>query len=224
MCNLYNISIGPQAILELTRAMMNRAGNLEPGNVYPDYPAPIVRNGLDGERERELVKVRWGMPSSKQALFKAASARADKLRAKGKPVDFDELLRLEPDRGTTNVRRTDSKHWKPWLGVESRCVVPFSRFAEPHPEGGNAWFAVDKDQPLAFFAGIWCSQWRCVRKIKEGELTLGSVRLPHDRSQRHRWPDPPQGHAGDPYGTRRDRDVADVTVGRCEGAAATAGG
>lgn len=34
MCNLYNVSIGPQAILEMTRAMFNRTGNLEPGNVY----------------------------------------------------------------------------------------------------------------------------------------------------------------------------------------------
>jgi putative SOS response-associated peptidase YedK len=25
---------------------------------------------------------------------------------------------------------------------------------------------------FAFFAGIWCSQWTCVRKIKEGEVTL----------------------------------------------------
>jgi putative SOS response-associated peptidase YedK len=32
---------------------------------------------------------------------------------------------MEPDSGTTNIRNTGSKHWKRWLGVESRCLVPF---------------------------------------------------------------------------------------------------
>jgi hypothetical protein len=31
--------------------------------------------------------------------------------AKGKTVDFKELLRMEPDGGTTNVRNVKSKHW-----------------------------------------------------------------------------------------------------------------
>ena len=42
-------------------------------------------------------------------------------------------------------------------------------------EGGrvpNAWFAGNEDQPLMFFAGIWVPQWRSVRKIREGEVTL----------------------------------------------------
>lgn len=43
MCNLYNVTKGPQAILDFTRAFVNDAGNLEPGDIYPDYPAPIVR-------------------------------------------------------------------------------------------------------------------------------------------------------------------------------------
>ena len=109
MCNLYSLTKGPQAILEFTRAMVNNAGNLEPGKVWPDYVAPIVR---DVNGKRELAKVRWGLPSSKKALLDAASKRADKLRAKGKEIDdeaFAELLRIEPDRGTTNVRNTSSR-------------------------------------------------------------------------------------------------------------------
>lgn len=31
MCNLYNITKGPSAILELARALANNAGNLETG-------------------------------------------------------------------------------------------------------------------------------------------------------------------------------------------------
>ncbi|WP_265518836.1 hypothetical protein [Nitratireductor luteus] len=38
-------------------------------------------------------------------MFNAAKKRADKLCAKGKEIDFHELLKMEPDRGTRNVRR-----------------------------------------------------------------------------------------------------------------------
>jgi hypothetical protein len=58
--------------------------------VFPDYNAPIVRTGVDG---RELATARWGMPSSSKALMDATKKRAEKLQAKGKPVDFKELLR-----------------------------------------------------------------------------------------------------------------------------------
>jgi putative SOS response-associated peptidase YedK len=57
MCNLYRLHSGPQAILELARAMFNRAGNLEPGNIYPDYPAPIVRNTASPHWRRWLSRV-----------------------------------------------------------------------------------------------------------------------------------------------------------------------
>lgn len=30
---------------------------------------------------------------------------------KGKDVDFGELLKMEPDVGSTNIRNTASKHW-----------------------------------------------------------------------------------------------------------------
>ena len=134
-----------------------------------------MRNTEDG---RELAMVRWGLPSSEKALFDATKKRADKLRAKGKEIDeaaFAELLKMEPDGGTTNVRNTTSRHWKRWLGVEHRCVVPVTSFAEPDPaskvEGErtpNAWFARDETRLLMFFAGIWVPQWKSVRKVREG--------------------------------------------------------
>jgi putative SOS response-associated peptidase YedK len=67
------------------------------------------------------------MPSSQFALMEATKKRAVKLEAKGKSVDFKELLRMGPDGGTTNIRNVSSKHWKRWLGVEHRCLVPFPR-------------------------------------------------------------------------------------------------
>lgn len=175
MCNLYNVTTNQEAIRALTKAL-DRLGNLEPSlDIYPDLMAPIVRN-IDGVRE--LTKVRWGMPSSQQALFQATTKRADKLRAKGEEVDFPELLQMEPDSGTTNIRNIASKHWARWTGIENRCVVPFTRFAEPDPArkvgGGrtpNAWFARDRSEPLMFFAGLWVRNWESVRKVKEGRIT-----------------------------------------------------
>jgi putative SOS response-associated peptidase YedK len=149
MCNLYSVTKGQQAIRELARAMQDRTGNLPPlPGIFPDYPAPIVRNHPDG---RELAMARWGMPSPAFAL-------------EGKKCD----------PGVTNVRNTKSSHWRRWLGVESRCLVPFTSFAEHEvlPNGSRppVWFAFDESRPLAFFAGIWTT-WTSVRKVKEGETT-----------------------------------------------------
>jgi putative SOS response-associated peptidase YedK len=82
--------------------------------------------------------------------------------------------RQESDPGVTNVRNVGSPHWRRWLGVENRCVVPFTSFAENEklPDGRRppVWFAFDATRPLACFAGIW-TRWTSVRKVKEGETT-----------------------------------------------------
>jgi putative SOS response-associated peptidase YedK len=57
----------------------------------------------------------------------------------------------------TNVRNLESPFWRNMLAKpEQRCLVPFSRFAEPKAGAGREehWFAVN-DRPLAAFAGIW---------------------------------------------------------------------
>ncbi|PZR94187.1 MAG: DUF159 family protein [Stutzerimonas stutzeri] len=173
MCNLYSHTRNVEAMRKLFAPFNDGGANFanlppQPG-IFPDYEAPIIRNE-DGEAR--LAMTRWGMPSSKKALLDAATKRADKLRAKNKPVDFDMLLRMEPDKGTTNVRRTDSKHWLRWLGVEHRCLVPFNSFSEFNAAaGGDIWFGLGDDRPTAFFAGIWIPQWTSVRKVKNGEET-----------------------------------------------------
>lgn len=149
MCNLYSLTKGQQAIIELSRALMDRTGNLPPmPGIFPDYPAPIVKSGSEG---RELALARWGMPSPQFAL-------------KGRTVD----------PGVTNVRNVASPHWRRWLGVEHRCLVPWTSFSEYEttPEGKKVpvWFAFSEDRPLAFFAGIWTT-WTSTRKTKEGEVT-----------------------------------------------------
>jgi putative SOS response-associated peptidase YedK len=63
--------------------MRDLTGNLPPmPGVFPDYPAPIVRNGPDGVRE--LMLARWGMPGPPQFG--------------GAPI--------------TNIRNTASPHWR----------------------------------------------------------------------------------------------------------------
>jgi putative SOS response-associated peptidase YedK len=181
MCNLYSHTSNRAAITALVqdiKRIHENIGNLEPQpGIFPDYAAPIVRNTPDG---RELARVRWGLPSSQKALFDAASKRADKLRGKGEPVDFDELLKMEPDSGTTNVRNIITatgkwnQHWNRWMGVENRCVVPFTSFSEfdntvvNGKKNADTWFAFDETRPLAFFAGIWVKDWTSVRKVRTG--------------------------------------------------------
>lgn len=163
MCNLNSHTSNVQAIIDLARATINLAGNLAPQTgIFPDNSAPIVRTGADGQLE--IAVARWGMPSSRKALLDAATKRANALRAKGKDVDFQELLRLEPDIGTPNIRNTASPHWKPWLGPNDHGLVPFTSLSEYdtddirliHAESsGNLWCAPD---PCSA-AGAWPARW-----------------------------------------------------------------
>lgn len=171
MCNLYSMTKNVDAIRRLFGAVNSRVGNLPsmPG-IFPDYPAPIVRNASDG---REIVMARWGMPSSPFTLMQSAKRRASKLEAKGGQVSLKHILRLEPDCGVTNIRNTASAHWKRWLGPENRCLVPFTSFSEYDTIDDKkvpVWFALDESRPLLAFAGFW-TNWTSVRKAKEGEIT-----------------------------------------------------
>jgi hypothetical protein len=61
---------------------------------------------------REVILMRWGMPPPKT----------------GGP-------------SITSIRNTSSPHWRGWLKLENRCLVPFNSFAEyapePNPETGS---------------------------------------------------------------------------------------
>lgn len=176
MCNLYAMMKTRAEAARVARAMSDRNNNQPPQpGIYPDYPAPVIVQGADGARE--MRDLRWGMPTSKRALLDAANKRADALRKKGTEFDFAELLKMEPDKGVTNVRNTTNArgeinaHWRPWLSPANRCLVPFTSFAEPDQDGEgtrqNIWFALDESRPLAFFAGIWTPH-ACVRMKSKG--------------------------------------------------------
>ena len=157
MCNLYSQTKSQDAMrhvfdaaVEGDEALIDSTGNLPSmAGIYPDYTAPIIRAAPKGW---QLTRARWGMPT---------------------PQVFLEGKRTDP--GVTNIRNVASPHWKRWLGVGHRCLVPFTSFAEPDgrpdaPRNHPVWFALGPDRPLAFFAGIR-TEWTSVRKLKEGEVT-----------------------------------------------------
>ena len=112
--------------------------------IYPDYTSPLIKAKEGG---RVLGFGRWGLPSLKGPVTE------------------------KPNRGNTNIRHPWLDDWKGYLGVEHRCLVPLTRFAEPTKlddgTSGNAWFALDKTEPLTFFAGLW-SDWHGTRRKDEG--------------------------------------------------------
>ena len=147
MCNLYSHTRNIEAMRKLFATFDVAAQIVPQPGIFPDYAAPIIRN--EGGMPT-LAMARWGMPSPAFAL-------------EGKKTD----------PGVTNVRNTRSPHWRRWLGIENRCLVPFTSFSEfNRAEGGDIWFAFGEDRPTAFFAGIWTPHWASVRKLKEGPVSV----------------------------------------------------
>jgi putative SOS response-associated peptidase YedK len=222
MCNLYSMTKNQAAIRNLFKVDTDSVGNLPsmPG-IFPDYPAPIVRN-VDGGRE--LTMARWGMPSSSKALMDATAKRAAKLDAKGKQFDFKELLRMEPDSGTTNIRtlqaNTGSGGSASKTDASSRCRRSASSTRRPVGTFGSRWTRAGR---WFCFAGMW-TNWTSVRKVREGETTNDIYAFLDDESQRRGRDDPPEGHAGDPDDCRRGRRLDERAMGRGERPAAAASG
>jgi putative SOS response-associated peptidase YedK len=132
MCNLYSMTTNQAAIRDLFKVTKDSAGNLPPmPGVFPDYPAPVVRNaGTD----REMVMMRWAMPPPP--------------RAGGFPVTNIRNASSPHWRGWL---RPENRCLVP--------ANSFAEYAlEPSPvtkKKDVAWFALNEDRPLFAFAGIW---------------------------------------------------------------------
>ncbi|MGH6951051.1 MAG: SOS response-associated peptidase [Vitreimonas sp.] len=101
--------------------------------VFPKSFGPVIRLGENGALE--WAKMRWGLPGPSSTG--------------GAPV--------------TNIRNIASAHWRPLLGTQYRCLVPFTAFSEYEdnsPKGAKIirWFA-PHDRGMYCFAGIW-RVWR----------------------------------------------------------------
>jgi putative SOS response-associated peptidase YedK len=120
------------AIAALFRHMNRYVGNLPamPG-VFPDYPAPVIRNVGGAE---ELVLMRWGMPPPP--------------KFGGPPVTNIRNMSSPHWRGWL---KPESRCLVP--------ANSFSEYApEPDPitkKKDMVWFALDDSRPLFTFAGIW---------------------------------------------------------------------
>ena len=132
MCNLYSITTNQAAIAALFRVVNRYVGNLAPmPGVFPDYPAPVVRNSGG---ELEMTMMRWGMPPPP--------------RAGGYPVT-----------NIRNTSSPHWRAWLSAENRCLVPANSFAEYApEPNPETKKkdvVWFALNDDRPLFAFAGIW---------------------------------------------------------------------
>jgi putative SOS response-associated peptidase YedK len=112
--------------------MNQYVGNLPPmPGVFPDYPAPVVRNAGS---ERELILMRWGMPLPPRT----AGPPVTNIRHTSSP---HWRAWLEP-RNRCLVPANSFAEYAP----------------EPNPETKKkdvVWFALNEDRPLFAFGGLW---------------------------------------------------------------------
>jgi putative SOS response-associated peptidase YedK len=131
---LYSITTNQAAIAALFRVINRYVDNLPPmPGVFPDYPAPVVRNT---ERSSEMVLMRWGMPPPP--------------RTPGPPVT-----------NIHNTTSPHWRGWLKPENHCLVPANSFAEYApEPNPETSTSkkdvvWFALNEDRPLFAFAGIW---------------------------------------------------------------------
>ncbi|MET3438067.1 SOS response-associated peptidase family protein [Sphingomonas sp. 1185] len=144
MCNLYRLKTDVRDYFEALAATGDVANvlSIEKDYAAPGKPGYVVRQE-DGKRVLSTMK--WGFPIRKPRKRPAREGET--------PFLYD---------WWTNARNMQSNMWKPWLlKAEHRCLVPFTRFAEPKaaadrqgPGDTNWWFTVE-DQAMPCFAGLW---------------------------------------------------------------------
>jgi putative SOS response-associated peptidase YedK len=119
-------------MIRLFRVINRYVGNLPPmPGVFPDYPAPVIRNTQSGT---ELTMMRWGMPPPP--------------RTRGPPVTNIRntsspywRMWLEPEHRCLVPANSFAEYApEPNLETKERDVV---------------WFALDESRPLFCLAGVW---------------------------------------------------------------------
>jgi putative SOS response-associated peptidase YedK len=118
--------------LTIAKRASDLVGNLAPmPGVFPDYPAPVVRNTDNGN---EMVTMRWGMPPPPRTGGPAVT----NIRNTSSP---HWRMWLKPENRCLVPANS------------------FAEYApEPNPETKKkdvVWFALNDDRPLFAFAGIW---------------------------------------------------------------------
>src|SRR5216684_366123 len=116
---------------------------------------------------------RWGMPSSQKALYgRPHGARPAGSKPGARQVGFKELVRMEPDRGATNIRDVNNAHWRRSLGPAGRCLAPFHivlpvRQSRRQEDVGLVRY---RRKPAPALLRRFRTNWIGSRKAKEGEV------------------------------------------------------
>lgn len=138
MCNHYRLDARDIRLFKDWEAVALPAADAEmQGDLWPKRPGLVAR--IDGGA-KVFDTMLWGVPMTIPG------------KRPGTTIT----------KHVTNVRNLTSPFWRSMLAKPAqRCLVPFSRFAEPKPgkdaETGRPaeyWFTVN-DAPVAAFAGIW---------------------------------------------------------------------
>lgn len=129
MCNRYAADIR-KAGLEREFYGFEEWSETRINTILEVFPKSIGPVIVKGDAGLQWQRMRWGLPGPKTTG--------------GAPV--------------TNIRNVASPHWRPLLGVQHRCLVPFTAFSEyedSSPKGAKVirWFTPANDG-MMFFAGI----------------------------------------------------------------------
>jgi putative SOS response-associated peptidase YedK len=173
---IYSINTNQAAIAALFRVINRYIGNLAPmPGVFPDYPAPVVRNSAAGT---EMTLMRWGMPPPP--------------RAGGPPVT-----------NVRNTSSPHWRGWLKPENRCLVPANSFAEYApEPNPETKKkdvVWFALNDDRPLFAFGGLWTT-FNGDRGTKSKPVTRAAsgLWLSHDIAELDRRTDSSESNAGDP--------------------------
>ncbi len=212
MCNLYSITTNQAAIIALFRVVNRYVGNLAPmPGVFPDYKAPIVRNGAEG---RELATARWGMPSSSARPDGGDEEARRKAGGQGQARRFQGIA---PD----GARQRHDQHPQ----REEQALDSLARRREPlrgavqllqrvQQGRGRRHLVCARRDPSPRLFRRHLDQLD-VRPEGEGRRDhQRHLRVPDDGAERRGRRHPPEGDAGDPDDAGRSRDLDDGASGR----------
>lgn len=146
MCNTYNLRGNMKQLALFSNSEPPPDVEINYESIHPDYVAPVIRRSPETSK-LEITMMRWGFP----------------------PL---------PGRREfmTNARSLSMSLWRPWLGVENRCLVPATSFAEwtpePNPATGKketVWFGLNSNRSPYMFAGLW-REWNGTRGTKKAPI------------------------------------------------------
>jgi putative SOS response-associated peptidase YedK len=167
MCTLYRIASGPE---EIARVFGARDASTEwKAEVYPKYPAPVVRSEDAG---RVLETMRWGFPPP-------PSGRAPVVNVRNLASPFwrgalkDPARRcLVPGNAFTEWEDTGAGKRKRWFGVNDQPLFAFAGLWRPTQEG--AVFAFLTTEPNALVAPIHPKAMPVVLLAEDHDAWLGA--------------------------------------------------